>query len=161
MEESTAKAEDIKLNMPQRWAGLYTVILMVLLLALFIYHQWIGSAFYTDQFGLPEMIALYAPIVISLAPPLQRLIQGKRNAARPLEAITDLSLALGSLWLWNHFPFDFTHLGDVFPPAMRFAFAWITNNVGRFILLLQIVLGFMSGITTMVTYVRERREIEG
>jgi hypothetical protein len=160
MEQSTGKVEDIQLTKPQRWAGLYTVILMVLLLVFFFYHQWVRSAFFTNKFGWAEMIALYAPIIISLAPPLQRLIQGKRNAARPLEAITDLSLALGSLWLWNHYPFDFAHLGDIFPPVMRFAFAWITNNVGRFILLLQIVLGFMSGITTLVTYARERRVIE-
>jgi hypothetical protein len=141
----------------RRWGGLYTVGLMLLLLTFFVYHQWKGTGFFTDKFGPAEMLALYGPIVISMAPPIQRAIQGHSNPARPLEAASDLSLAIGSIWLWNHFPFNFTHLADPFPSAMHFAFAWITNNVGRFILLLQIVISFISSISTIMTYLSERR----
>lgn len=157
MDNPPEKSQDDQLTIPQRWAGLYTAILMVLLLIFFIYHQRVNSGFFTEKFGWVEMVALYGPIIIALVPPIQRLIQGKRNPTRPVEAFTDLSLALGSLWLWNHFPFDFAHLGDIFPPEMRFAFTWINNNVGRFILILQIAIGFLSVLTTIVTYIRERR----
>jgi hypothetical protein len=158
------KAEENPKNKPsmttaQRWAGLYVVILMLLLLAFFLYHQFTQTGFFTDKFKWQEMIALYAPIIIAMAPPIQRAIQGKRNAARPLEAATDFSLALGSLWLWNHFPFDFAHLGDVLPATMGHAFDWINNNVGRFILLLQIVTGSISGLGMLVSYFRERKKV--
>jgi TRAP-type C4-dicarboxylate transport system permease small subunit len=76
---------------------MYTFILMLLLLAFFAYHQWKNTGFFTYKFGRAEMLALYLPILISLGPPIQRLIQGRRNPARPLEAVTDLSLAIGSL----------------------------------------------------------------
>jgi hypothetical protein len=142
------------LTMPQRWAGLYTDVLMLLLLAFFIYHQRINSGFFTDAFGVLPMLALYLPIVISLAPPLQRLFQGKRNPARPLEAVTDLSLAIGSAVLLAYFPFEFSHLADPFPPEMRFAFAWITNDIGRAILILQVVIGSISALSTMYSYLR-------
>ncbi len=154
-----AKKELEILSPTQRWAGMYTVVLMLLLLAFFGYHQWKNTGFFTDKFGWVEMLALYAPILISLAPPIQRLIQGKRNAARPLEAATDLSLAIGSLWLRVVFPFNFAHLADPFPPAMRFAFAWITNDVGRWILVLQVVIGFLSSATTLATYLSTKRKI--
>jgi hypothetical protein len=150
------KIDQPDLTKPQRWAGLYTVVLMLLLLAFFIIHQVAGSAFFTGRFGRAEMLALYGPIILSLAPPIQRLVQGKRNPARPLEAVTDFSLALGSLWLWIHYPFDFAHVADIFRPDMRFAFSWLTNNIARFILILQVVLGFISGLATIVTYFRGR-----
>jgi hypothetical protein len=146
------------LSTPQRWAGLSTVILMLLLLAFFAYHQWKNTGFFTDKFGWAEMIALYAPILISLGPPIQHLIQGRRNPARPLEAVTDLSLAIGSLWLWIHFPFNFAHLADPFPVAMRFDFSWITNNIGRLILLLQVIIGSLSSLSTIASYLSMRRK---
>ena len=142
----------------RRWAGLFTVVLMLLLLVFFAYHQWKKTGFFTDSFGTAEMLALYVPVVISMVPPIQRAIQGRINPARPLEAVSDLSLAIGSIWLRYHFPFNFAHLADPFPVGMQFAFTWITNNVGRFILLLQIVIGFISAFTTMVSYLSERRK---
>jgi hypothetical protein len=146
------------LSLAQRWAGMYTFVLMLLLLVFFAYHQWENTGFFTDKFGWAEMLALYAPILISFGPPIQRLIQGRRNPARPLEAVTDLSLAIGSFWLWTHFPFNFAHLADPFPVAMRFAFAWITNNIGRWILLLQVIIGFLSSITTMASYLSAKKK---
>jgi hypothetical protein len=131
---------------------------MLLLLAFFAYHQWQNTGFFTDKFGWAEMLALYVPILISLGPPILRLLQGRRNPARPLEAAVDLSLAIGSLWLWINFPFNFAHLADPFPATMRFAFAWITNNIGRLILLLQVVIGGISSISTMASYLTVKRE---
>lgn len=147
------------LSMPQRWAGLYTVILMLLLLVFFIYHQRTHSGLFTDKFGWLQMIALYAPIVISLAPPFQRLIQGRRNPARPLEVVTDLLLALGSAILLASFPFDFSHLADPLPVNMRFAFTWINNNIGRLILILQVVIGSISALSTMYSYLKATGKI--
>ena len=157
MQPASNVTDKESLTIPQRWAGMYTVILILLLMAFFAYHQWINTGFFTDKFGWAEMLALYGPIVVSFGPPIQRLVQGQRNPARPLEAATDISLAAGSIWLWNQFPFDFTHLADPFPAAMRFAFAWLTNDTGRFILLLQIAIGFISGLAIIVSYVREKR----
>ncbi len=161
MSSPTIKYEKENLTLPQRWAGLYTTILMLLLLVFFGYHQWAKTGFFTERFNRVEMLALYGPIVISLFPPIQRLIQGRRNPARPLEAITDLSLAVGSLWLRRIFPFSFAHLVDPFPPAMRFAFAWLTDDAGRFILLLQIIIGFISAFATMASYFSARRKEMG
>ncbi len=147
-----------ELTLAQRWAGLYPIVMMLLLLAFFAYHQLTHTAFFNAQFQLPEKIALYGPILISLAAPLIRLVKGKTQPVRLLEAVTDLSLGIGAVVLWNHFPFDFSHIADVFPHNMRFAFSWINNNIGRFILILQIVVGFLSGFGHILSYMRERQE---
>ena len=142
----------------QRWGGLYVTILMFLLLAFFADHQLRNTGFFTAKFRLPEMVALYLPIIISLAPPVMRAIQGRRNPSRPVEAASDVFLAIGSIWLRNSFPFDFAHLADPFPASWHSAFAWISNDVGRFILLLQIVVGFISAVAIIATYFSSRRE---
>ncbi|MGE5123849.1 MAG: hypothetical protein ACM3H7_04980 [Acidobacteriaceae bacterium] len=146
----------------QRWGGLYTVALMLLLVAFFVYHQVKNTGFFTPGFGQPELLALYGPIAISMLPSILRAIQGRRNPARPLEATGDLLLAIGSMRLRQVFPFDFTHIADPFPASWHFAFAWLTNDVGRFILLLQIVVGFISAIAIIATYLSIRRkEMQG
>ncbi|MFZ2095848.1 MAG: hypothetical protein WAV05_04340 [Anaerolineales bacterium] len=157
MQSRENEAEHKTMTPARRWGGLYTVGLMLLLLAFFAYHQWKQTGFLTGKFGPVEMIALYAPIVISMVVPIQRAIQGRVNPARLTEAISDLFLALGSLWLWNVFPFNFAHIADIFPARMHFAFVWLTDSVGRFILLLQVAVGVISALSNFVTYIRERR----
>jgi hypothetical protein len=158
MQPAGDKKEKEMMTPTRRWAWLYTVGLMLLLLAFFAYHQWKRTGFFTNQFGPTEMLALYGPILISMAAPILRAVQGRNNPARLVEAASDLSLTIGSIWLWNYFPFNFAHLVDPFPVGMHFAFAWITNSVGRFILLLQIVIGSVSAFATIGSYLLERRE---
>ena len=152
-----SKPDGNLLNAARRWSGLYTIGLIILLLVFFGFHQWKRTGFFTDRFGPIEMAALYLPIVISLVAPLLRTIQGKNDPARLLEAVSDISLAVGSIWLWIAFPFDFTHFADVFPPSIHPAFSWINDRVGRIILLLQVALGLISVLATTVSYLRERR----
>jgi len=158
MTSSDQTMAQIHMTTAQRWGGLYTVVLMLLLLAFFAYHQLTGTGFFTSSFGWPEMLALYGPIAISVLPPILRALQGKRNPARPLEATGDLLLAIGSMRLRSIFPFDFTQIADPFPSTWHFAFAWLTNDVGRFILLLQIVIGFISSMAIIATYISARRK---
>ncbi len=153
-------AEENKVEQPmspaRRWSGLYTVGLMILLLVFFVYHQMKQTGFFTSNFGLPEMAALYLPIGISMAAPLVRAIQGRNETALLVDAVSDVCLAIGSLWLWISFPFDFAHLADVFPDGLQFAFAWLNNGIGRIILLLQVIIGAISAVSSSVSYKRAR-----
>ncbi len=151
------KPDSNLLNAARRWSSLYTIGLIILLLVFFGFHQWRRTGFFTGKFGPAEMVALYLPIVISLAAPFLRTIQGKNDPARLFEAISDICLVLGSIWLWITFPFNFTHFADVFPPGLHSAFSWINDRVGRIILVLQVALGLISILTTTVSYLRERR----
>jgi hypothetical protein len=141
----------------KRWGGLHTVGMMLLLLAFFAYHQWKQTGFFTSKFGMTEMIALYLPIILSLVPPIQRAILGRVNPSRPVEACADFLLAIGSLWLWQVFPFNFADIAVIFPERMRLAFVWLTDSVGRFILLLQVIVGFVSALSITASYLAELR----
>jgi len=156
MQPSEEKKVEKVMTPARRWSGMYTVILMTLLLIFFAIHQQKQTGFFTHAFQTPEMVALYLPILVSMAAPILRVIQGRYDPARLVEGFSDLSLAIGSLWLLSSFPFNFAHLADVFPVSMHFAFAWLNNNVGRFILLLQIVIGFISALANIVSYLRDQ-----
>ncbi len=141
----------------RRWSGLYTIGLILLVLLFFVLHQYRNTAFFTGRFRPAEMVALYLPIIFSMAAPLMRTIQGKTDPARLVEAISDILLAAGSIWLLNIFPFNFAHFADIFPASMQPAFGWITDSVGRVILALQIAIASISVLTALVTYGREKR----
>ena len=149
-----------QLSTGQKRAGLYSAFLMLVLLAFFLYHQWANTGFFTEEFKWPEMLALYVPILLSMAPPIQRYITGRRDSANLLEAIADFSLAIGSFILWYVFPFDFSHLADPLPANIQFMVSWINDNIGRIILLVQVVIGSLSGLAKLRDHLREtRREI--
>jgi hypothetical protein len=112
----------------------------------------------TRKFRAIEMFALYAPLMLGFAAPAVRSLMGRRNSARPYEAVTSLLLALGSLWLLTRFPFDYTHLSDVLPAGLRFILAWVTDDIARIVLLLQVIVGPISAAITLVKYFARRRD---
>jgi hypothetical protein len=102
------------------------------------------------------MLCLYVPIALAISAMLVRVWTGQRQPARPLEVLRNLLLGLGSLWLLTVFPFNFTHLADTLPEAMRFVLGWLTNDMGRILLILQIVIGPITALVTAWQYMTLR-----
>ncbi len=141
----------------QRVGGLAVVGAMLLVFGFFALHQLMHTGFFTARFGTTERVALYGPILVAFAAPIVRAISGRRNPARPFEAATNLFLAVGSLWLVITFPFNFAHLADVLPDGIRFVISWISNDIGRFVLMLQVIIGGITALLTMLKYLSMRR----
>ena len=136
----------------QRWLEAAIVVAMLLLFGFLAYHQWANTGFFTSKFGALEMICLYSPLFLGMAAPLIRFWTGNRQPARPFEAAGSLLLALGSLWLLIVFPFDFTHLADALPVGLRFLLAWVSDDIGKIPLVIQIITGPISALVTARTY---------
>lgn len=151
------KIDNEILTPSQRVGGLAVIGAMLLVFVFFAWHQLTSTGFYTAQFGPLEMLALYGPILVSFAAPIVRAVSGRHNPARPFQAATNLSLALGSLWLAILFPFDFTHLADILPGALRFVLSWINDDIARFVLILQVLIGVIAMPLTIFTYISIRR----
>lgn len=155
--KTIAKSDEDQLSLRQRGAEFILVTIMLLLFGFFAYHQFSGTGFMTAGFGPIESVALYGPILVSLAAPVVRALNGSRNSGRPFEIATHLSLMMGSFWLVRIFPFDFSHLGDVMPTVVRLFFSWMTNDIGRLILILQVLLSPLSAVATALIYFSVRR----
>jgi energy-coupling factor transporter transmembrane protein EcfT len=160
MQSAGPKSGGNTLTSARRLSSIFSVGLTILLLIFFGIHQKDHTGFFTSKFGSPEMVALYLPILISLMAPIMRIAMGTLDPARLVEAFSDLCLGAGSLWLRLTFPFDFTHIAEVFPPTIQVGFGWLNDNVGRFILLLQIIIAFISAFATVVSYLTEHGMIK-
>ena len=153
MNTSTVTAERELLGAPQRVAEpLFSAIALVMLGGFFLTHQLLQTGFFTAQFGPVEMLCLYGPLLLSLAAPLTRALSGQRNPARPVEVVTHLCAALAGLWLLQMFPFNFTHIADVLPAEFEFMLAWMSDGVGKLLLVLQVVVGLLAALFTLITY---------
>jgi uncharacterized membrane protein HdeD (DUF308 family) len=141
----------------QRWGELIIVVALVLLLAFFANHQSTNTGFFTAKFGLLEMVLLYGSILFALIAPIMRALSGRRNPARPLEAASSLFTAIAGLWFLIVFPFNFSHFADTLPTTIRFLFAWITDDIGKIPLILQVILGPISALVTTLKYLSTRR----
>ena len=130
---------------------------MIVLFGFFAYHQRANTGFFTPKFEPFEMLCLYGPILVALAAPASRAWNGRRNPARPLDVAMNLSLTAGSLWLLIVFPFNFSHLADVLPGLVRFLISWITDDIGKIMMVLQVVLGPITALTTTAKYISLRR----
>lgn len=151
------KIDEPILTVAQRRSESLVIGAMLFVGGFFAYHQLSNTGLFTAKFGPLEMLALYAPILVSLAAPIVRALSGYRNPARPFDAATNLSLAIGSLWLVIIFPFEFSHLADVLPGAIRFGLSWITNDFGKLVLILQVILGLGTASATVYKYLAVRR----
>jgi hypothetical protein len=136
------------LTMGQRVGEVISVACMLVVIAFFSHHLTLGTGFFTTAFGPWEQLCLFVPLVASLAAPMTHAVVGWRNPARPFEIATDLLLVIGSFWLLRVFPFDFTHLADALPSALRFLLAWVPDWLGRAVLALQVALGLIMAVVT-------------
>ncbi len=146
------------LSIPERVLELVVIVALLLLFSFFVYHLQSDSGFYTEKFGVIEMICLYGPILVALIAPIIRLRTGHRQPARPFEMITNLFLGIGALWLEIVFPFNFAHLADTLPTALQPLLGWITNDIGRIVLALAVFFAFISVIVTWWRFLSYRRQ---
>ncbi|MCL5429652.1 MAG: hypothetical protein M1347_07650 [Chloroflexi bacterium] len=155
---TTTKKKD-SLNGLERWLQVvFITFAMLVVFWFFSAHEQSHTGFFTNEFGIPERLALYGPIFLSMIPPVVRASVGSRNAGRPWEAIANIGLAIGSLWLFFVFPFNFAHLADVLPAFMQIIFSWISDGVARIVLLLQILIAILTAGGAMWKYASFVRE---
>jgi hypothetical protein len=141
----------------QRFGEIISIIVMLLVFGFFVSHQRTDTGFFAARFGAVEMFCLYGPILLSLFAPAVRALSGRRNPARPLEVATNVFMALAAIWLLLVFPFNFSHLADALPAAIRFVIAWINNDIGKVALILQTIVCPIIAIATTWKYVSVRR----
>ena len=135
-----------------RLGELAVIALLLILAAFFWLHLSQSTGFFTAGFGPLAAAALFGPIVIALVPPALRAATGRRNPARPFEAAANLALALGSLYLLITFPLSYAHLADLLPAWLRFLLAWITDGIGRAVMVFQVVFMPISAAVNLWRY---------
>jgi hypothetical protein len=137
-------------------------VVISFIIFLFLYeNQLRGVAFFASGFGGLEEFFFYAPLFTGIALSLARAVYGRRNGIRPLDSLNALFLAVAAFWLLSVFPFDFSHLGDMFPTTIRFLLFWLNNDVGRFLFNLAGIASVINFVYLVVLYSLVRSQLLG
>jgi hypothetical protein len=67
-----------------------------------------------------------------------------------------LLTAITAVWFLIVFPFNFAHFADALPGAFGFVLAWITDDIAKIVLVVQIILGPISACVTIWRYLSLR-----
>lgn len=157
---SISKSQD-ELTTVDRIGEALSIVGILLLLGFFLAHQTQNTGFFTEKFGTLGMVCLYIPLLFAVSAPAVRAWSGQRNPARPFEAGTSLLLAAGSFWLLAVFPLDYTHLADVLPGPIQFLLRWVTDDIARIVLIMQIIIGPISALLALWRYRTHRHQNAG
>lgn len=149
---SNARAAEDRISIGGRVGEIVGVVISALILLFLYANQARGVAFFTSSFGATAEFYFYGPMITGMAISVARALYGRRNPIRPLDVIQALFLAASAFWLLSVFPLDFTHLGDMFPPSIRFIFSWIPNLLGRLLFLFAGVVSLINAAYTATLY---------
>ncbi|MEW5748636.1 MAG: hypothetical protein AB1793_07650 [Candidatus Thermoplasmatota archaeon] len=103
----------------------------LLMVAFFAIHQTRPTGFFTNDSAAP---LAYLVIVYGMVPSAVRMLLGRRNIARPLEAIGMLIFLVVSVYLLVEFPFDMSRFAQPLPHSMEFLLDWIPASLVKWVL---------------------------
>lgn len=149
--ESEAKKDVMKLS--ERAGELIGISCILVLLVFFINHQTSSTGFFTSEFGRLEQFLFYGSLSFGIITGIGKIIVGRKNAIRPLEAFGALFSFIALLWLLDVFPFDFTHLTDILPEFLRLITIWISNDITKIFMIIGIIGSFVTAIYIIALYV--------
>lgn len=152
MELHLKLAEREELTTSERLLEGLIIIALLALLIFFVYQQQTDSGFFTEKFGMVEMVYLYGSIGIGLIAPAIRAFTGRRQPARPFEIGGNIFLAVGMLWLEIAFPFDFARLAATLPDGLHATPAWVVDELGRVPLALAVFFGTITAVISLLRY---------
>lgn len=154
-----ARAMEDRMRISARAGEVFGVFVSVIVFLFLYENQLRGVAFFTPEFGGTAQFLFYAPLFTGMALSLARALYGHRNGVRPLDSLNALFLAVSAFWLLSIFPFDFTHLGDMFPTSIQFMFGWLDNAIGRILFTLAGLGSLLSFVYTAFLYSSVRGQL--
>lgn len=142
----------------ERLGNAFAIVAVSLVTSYFVASQIDKTGFFTSSFGAPEMVLFYLPVALGIGVSLVRLATGRRNPARPLDAVDAFVVAIACLWFFVVFPLDFAHLGDLLPFGLKVLVNWIPNSAVRIVLLFGGLGSLISAFYTSMVYTAVRAE---
>lgn len=123
-----------KVSPSERFGQVIGLAATAIVIAFFAIHQTRPTGFFTDEFGTASAALLYAMLVLGMLPQLVRFMFGRKNLARPFDALNLALFFVAGLYFLVVFPFDFTHFAEPLPRALEFLLDWITGTFAKWVM---------------------------
>jgi len=154
-------AEKDELTQSDRIGQVIGTFAILLVLLFFVTHSSKDTGFFTDDFGRFEALLFYLPPLLSMVHNVAMAIVGRKNVVRPIEIASNPITLMCIIGLYGSFPFDFSHLPDVLPDALRFSVSWISDGVVKFLMVIGIIVLIAMSIYTPLLYIYVRQVQSG
>lgn len=135
-----------------RAGEVFGILVISLVTLYFVSSQIDKTGFFTPSFGSLETLLFYLPVPLGVGVCFIRLLTGRRNPARPLDAIDAAVTGIACLWFFVVFPFSFAHLGDLLPSQIQFLADWIPDYLARAVLLIGGLGSLFNAVYTAMIY---------
>jgi hypothetical protein len=151
---SRGKAEaDKGIPKSERIVGVGIVVFFVFMVLFFVAHQMRSTGFFTTKFGSLEMIMLYGSLVFWIITAGLEGVLGQRLLSRLFDTFGGIIFAaIATAWLLVVFPFEFTYFADVLPDSLRFLVQWISNDIARVVLVLEVIVYVAAAAYAPIAY---------
>lgn len=131
LEQADREADREYLSNGERIGEAVAIVASALMIAFFAIHQTRPTGFFlNDSAPLP----IYLVLAYGMVPPAVRMFLGRRNVARPLEAIGMLIFLVVSVYLLAEFPFDMSRFAQPLPHDLEFLLEWIPASLVKWVL---------------------------
>jgi hypothetical protein len=135
------------------------IVLTALVALFFVDNQMQETGFFTSDFGAVEMALFYGSLLYGMVPPVLRMIGGRRNAVRPFEVLGNVIFIVAAVYLLYVFPFDMSHLTDLFPSSLKFILDWMTDDIAKLLFAFAAIVSMLAAVWTAFLYVVVRRRL--
>ncbi|MCW3974949.1 MAG: hypothetical protein NWE86_01745 [Candidatus Bathyarchaeota archaeon] len=153
--ESEAKKDIMKVS--ERAGEVIGIFCILILLVFFITHHISSAGFFTPKFGSLEQFLFYGSLSFGIITSVGKIIVGRKNVIRPLDAFGAIFSGIALLWLLNVFPFNFSHLSDILPDSLRVIIMWISNDIAKILMILGIIVSFIVAVYMIALYISIRQ----
>lgn len=127
------------LGLGERIGEAIGLVVSVIFIAFIAIHQTRPTGFFTGDSVGTDAALIYIVVVIGMIPAAMRLLLGRRNVARPLEACGMAAFAAVGLYFLITFPFDMSRFAQPLPRSLEFLLDWVPESLAKTLLAIGVV----------------------
>ena len=154
--EREAKREFLSVG--ERIGEAVSIVATVVFIAFIAIHQTRPTGFFTDD-SAPALV--YLVLVYGMVPSAMRLFLGRRNVARPLEAIGMAMFFAVGLYFLMTFPFEMSRFAQPLPHDLEFLLEWISATLAKWVLAIGVIACAFFAPYTFLLYLSIRGRLSG
>jgi hypothetical protein len=123
-----------------------TTFFTALVFGFYMAHYAWSTGFFTPAFTPLLASLFFASVLYVIVNSTVKAITPRKDVVALVELIGAALFVAVAEWLFVAFPLNFTHVADVVPSPFRFALSWLTNDIGRII----VVFTLLAAVIVMI-----------
>jgi len=127
------------LGFGERIGELLGLVISAVFLAFIAIHQTRPTGLFTGDSVATDAALIYFVVVLGMVPTALRFLLGRRNPARPFEAIGMGAFLVVGLYFLITFPFDMSRFAQPLPRSLEFLIDWVPESLAKALLVIGVV----------------------